>query len=207
MNKQYPKGLNIVKKLNWSLIVTIATLLIIGLINLYSISHRPNSTTTQLFYLQLIWISLGVFVFMCVSFINYHFFTRIAYILYSINLFLLIMVYFFGSAFGGSKRWLDLGLFHFQPSETFKVILIFVLARILSAKRTWKAMTLGELIKPIFLIFIPVLFIILQPDLGTGLIILIISGSIIIFAKVHRNILLFSTLFTLLISLLSGILF
>ena len=200
MSTQNPKGLSTVKKLNWRLIVTITTLLIIGLINLYSISHRPHSTTTHLFYLQLIWISLGAFVFMCVTFINYHFFTRMAYILYFINLFFLLLVYFFGSVFGGSKRWLDLGLFHYQPSETLKIILIFVLARILSSKRSWRAMTLGELTKPLILIFIPVLFIILQPDLGTGLIICIITGSIIIFAKVHRSILFSSILFTLLIS-------
>ena len=189
MNIQNQKGLSVIKKLNWSLIVTIVTLLIIGLINLYSISHRTYSTTTHLFYLQLVWITVGACVFLCISFINYHFFTRIAYILYSVNLIFLIMVHFFGSVFGGSKRWLDLGLFNYQPSETLKIILVFILARILSVKRSWKPMTLTELAKPLILILIPVLFIVFQPDLGTGLMILIITGSIIIFAKVHRNIL------------------
>jgi len=63
MNFSQLKKINIFKKLNGSLIVTITTLLIIGLINLYSISHRTYSTTTYLFYLQFVWISLGFLVF------------------------------------------------------------------------------------------------------------------------------------------------
>ncbi len=200
MNPQNTKRFGIIKKLNWSLIVTITTLLIIGLINLYSISHRAHSTTTHLFYLQMIWILLGSALFFCISFINYHFLVRTAYILYGINFIFLIMVYFFGRAFGGSKRWLDLELFNYQPSETLKIILIFILARILSAKRSWRSMNITELIKPLLLIGLPVLFIIFQPDLGTALITLIITSSLIIFAKVQKNILLFSLLFILCVS-------
>ncbi|MDE0518084.1 MAG: rod shape-determining protein RodA [Bdellovibrionales bacterium] len=199
MNIQEPK-LSAIKKLNWSLIITIVTLLIIGLINLHSISHRAYSTTTHLFYLQLIWISLGIGTFLLISLINYHIFTRVAYILYGLNLTFLIMVSFFGNVLSGSRRWLDLGLFNYQPSETFKIILIFILARLLSTKRSWRAMTLTELIKPLCLILLPVLLIIAQPDLGTALMILIITISIIIFAKVHKNILLFLTFFILSIS-------
>ncbi len=192
--------LSTVKKLNWSLIITTVTLIIIGLINLYSISHRTHSTTTHLFYLQMIWVALGITVFFCISFINYHFFTRAAYFLYGLNLTFLIMVYFFGSVFGGSKRWLDLGLFNYQPSETLKIILIFILARVLSAKRSWQSMSIKELIRPLLFICIPVFFIMYQPDLGTALIILIITSSIVIFAKVNKNILLYSLLLILCIS-------
>ena len=197
MKARNPKNLSVIKKLNWSLIITTITLIVIGLINLYSISHRAHSTTTHLFYLQLIWIALGLGVFLCVSFINYHFFTRSAYVLYIINFIFLVMVYFFGETFGGSKRWLDLGLFNYQPSETLKIILIFVLARVLSAKRSWRAITWPELIKPLVLVFTPFLFVLLQPDLGTALIIFIITGSLVIFAKVRRNILFVSVLIAL----------
>ena len=185
------------KKLNWRLVVTTLTLLIIGLINLYSISHRAPSTTSHLFYLQLTWIALGLTVFFAVSFINYHFWTRVAYILYGLNLLALVLVYFFGQVFGGSKRWLDLGLFHYQPSETFKIVFIFLLARLLSSKRSWSSMTFMELSKPLCLIVLPVLFIVFQPDLGTALIILIITSSLIVFSKVRKNILFFALLFIL----------
>ncbi len=197
MKIQNAKSLSFVKKLNWSLVVTITTLLIIGLINLYSVSHRAHSTTAHLFYLQLIWMALGFTVFFGVSFINYHFFTRIAYFLYGINLIFLITVLLYGKELSGARRWLDLGLFHYQPSETLKIALIFLLARILSVKRSWRSMSLIELIKPVVFILLPVLCILKQPDLGTALIILIITGSIIVFAKVRKNILLFFGLFVL----------
>ena len=196
MRKQ-PLKTGIISKLNWPLIATMCTLLVIGLINLYSISHQAHSTTTHLFKLQIIWIFFGVCVFFAISFINYHIFTRTAYILYGLNLFFLILVSFFGSASGGSKRWLDLGLLNYQPSETLKIILIFVLARILSTKRSWWAMSWTELKKPLFLILIPMGLIIYQPDLGTALITLIITSSVIIFAKVNKNILLSSVLLIL----------
>ena len=183
------------KKLNFRLIVTTLTLLIIGLINLYSISHRAQSTTSHLFYLQLIWIGLALTVFLSISFINYHFWTRVAYILYGLNFLALLWVHFFGQVFGGSKRWLDLGLFHYQPSETFKVVCIFLLARLLSGKRSWSSLTFLELSKPLFLILLPVLFIMGQPDLGTALIILIITGSLIVFSKVRKNILFVTLVF------------
>lgn len=200
MKIQNRTRLNFVKKLNWSLFITTITLIIIGLINLYSISHRIHSTTAHLFHLQIVWITFGIIVFFCISLINYHFFTRAAYFLYALNLFFLIIVHFFGSTFGGSKRWLDLSLFNYQPSETLKIILIFILARVLSVKRSWQSMSIKELIKPLLLIFVPVFFIICQPDLGTALIILIITSSLIIFAKVNKNIILYSLLLILCIS-------
>ena len=183
---------NIIKKLNWPLIVTTSILLIIGLINIYSASYRTQDTSVNLFYMQLIWVVLGFTVFFFISLIDYHFLTRTAYILYGLNIISLIAVSLFGNVFGGAKRWLDLGLFNYQPSETTKLVLIVLLARILSTKRSWRFMTFVELLKPAILITLPIIFIVSQPDLGTALITLIIASSILIFAKVNKNILLSS---------------
>ena len=199
LSSQYKNNLNIIQKLNWGLIITMITLLIIGLINLYSISHREDSITTHLFYLQLIWIIIGLCIFFCVSFISYHFLSKIAYVLYFLNLFALVLVYFQGSTFGGARRWLDFGLLTYQPAETIKLALILILARILAAKRSWQEMNWTELIKPLMLIGIPVALIIRQPDLGTALMILIITGSLITFSKVQKSILI-STLALMLVT-------
>ncbi len=181
------KEKNWIKKLNWSLIVTTLTLVMIGLINLYSVSHRPGANATYLFYYQTIWIAIGFTVFFCMSFIHYHYLIKWAYIIYGINLLSLVAVELVGRSFGGAQRWLDFGWFSYQPAETAKLVLIIVLARILSIKRSWQFSTIKELIKPAALILIPTAFIIRQPDLGTAMITLIITVSIIIFAKVHKN--------------------
>ena len=183
---------HIIKNLNWSLIFSMTGLIIIGLINLYSTSYNAQTEGGNLFYTQLSWIGLGLAGFVILSFIDYHFFTQTAYILYILNILCLMATAVFGNTYGGSQRWLDLGLFNYQPAETTKIVLIFVLARILSIKRSWRFMTLTELLKPAVLIVIPIFFIVKQPDLGTALITLIIAGSIIIFAKVDKNILLVS---------------
>jgi len=183
---------NLLKRLNWPLIAITSILLIIGLINIYSASYQTQDTFSNLFYMQLLWALLGVVVFFFVSFTNYRLLTRTAYILYGINIASLMAVSLFGSVFGGAKRWLDLGLFNYQPSETTKLVLIILLARILSTKRSWRFMTFAELLKPALLIALPIVFIVSQPDLGTALITLFITGSILIFAKVDKNILLFS---------------
>ncbi len=178
-----------IKKLNWTLIVTMTTLLIIGLVNLYSVSHQSDATV-HLFYLQLTWIAIGFCCFFLISFIHYHFLIRTAYIIYAINLISLVAVNWFGTSFGGAQRWLDFGLFFYQPAETMKLALILVLARILSAKRSWQVMNFTELVKPILLIAFPIFFIFRQPDLGTALITLIVMASIIVFAKVRKSVLL-----------------
>ena len=176
------------KKIYWWLVITVSALVAIGLLNLYSIFHRGGDT--HLFYLQMIWIFLGFFVFFGLSFIPYSVFTRLAYWLYFLNLLMLFCVPFLGSSFGGAKRWLDFGLFHYQPAETTKLVLILLLARILSTKRSWDELSWMTLIKPLFLIALPVFLIVRQPDLGTAMITLIISGSLIVFARVHKSILL-----------------
>ena len=179
-----------IRKLNWPLISSAGILLFIGLINLYSASYKIQGA--GLFYTQLTWVVLGTAVFFCVSLIDYRFFIRTAYIFYIFNIVSLIAVALFGRDFGGAKRWLSLGLFNYQPSETTKIVLIILLARILSVKRSWKFMTFTELLKPAVLVLLPLFFIARQPDLGTALITLIIAGSILVFAKLDKNILLFS---------------
>ncbi len=179
---------SIIKKFNWSLLVTTLTLIIIGLLNLYSVSHRPHSGADQLFYLQTIWLTMGVCVFFGFSFMHYHYLIKWAYIIYGFNVICLMAVYLWGQSYGGAKRWLDLIFFSYQPAETTKLVLVIVLARLLSIKRSWQVMT-TELVKPVIFILVPVLLITRQPDLGTALIIMIITTSVIIFAKVHKYVL------------------
>ena len=187
-------------KIDIPLVVAIISLTLIGLINLYSITHLPHVNLTHLFYQQLIWICLGGLIFVFITFLDFHFFIRIAYIIYTINILFLVFVHLFGNTYGGAKRWLDLGWFNFQPAEMNKIILILVLARILSTKRSWNVLNLSKLLQITILTLIPLVFVVLQPDLGTALITLIISASILIFAKVSKTILLSAFALTLFVT-------
>jgi rod shape determining protein RodA len=74
---------------------------------------------------------------------------------------------FFGSVQGGSRRWIDLGVFNLQPSELAKATLALVLAKLLGESRR-TILTNQELFVAAVLTAIPVLLIMQQPDLGTA---------------------------------------
>lgn len=101
--------------------------------------------------------------------------------LYYISLFLLILVNIIGHISKGSQRWLDFGFMRFQPSEIVKISMLFMIAQHLT-KGKYPPSNKSIMIA-LFLIIIPIIFITLQPDLGTailtasaGLFVLFLSG-------------------------------
>ena len=176
-------------KLDFNFILVILALNLIGLINLYSATHGVNLTFTVKFWRQIIWLSGGWLLFIICTFMDYSFFRRNAYIIYMANLFGLILVMFFGKSFYGAQRWLDLGFFRFQPSETIKLALIIVLARILCEYKGHRGLGLKDLWLPISLTLIPFILTVRQPDLGTALLLLVIAFSMVIFIRVKTSLL------------------
>jgi len=89
--------------------------------------------------------------------------------LYLLGIALLLGVMFFGQMGKGAQRWLDLGLFRFQPSEMVKIAVPMMIAWFFADKAlppTWK-----HLLISLILIIIPVFLIFQQPDLGTSLLV------------------------------------
>lgn len=181
------------KRLDFNFVVTILGLNIIGLIILYSATHGVHlTTTTRLFWQQFFWLIAGWSVFFTITVIDYQFFKRAAYVFYGFNLMALVAVMLFGRTFYGAQRWLDLGFFKYQPSETMKVMIVLVIAKILSTTKAPNGLGVKDLMKPLILTLIPVGLTIKQPDLGTGLLIFAISLSMVLFVKVKKSILIFA---------------
>ena len=133
--------------------------------------------------------------------IDYAFITRIAYSLYFLNLTAILYVTFFGKVALGAQRWIDFGFFRYQPSETMKLCLIMVLAKILSQRSSLGVgMGLKQLLWPMIIMGLPFALVVEQPDLGTALMLLAISGSMILFCKVRKGIL-FATIGAALIAM------
>ncbi len=175
--------------LNFALVIL--ALNIIGLINLYSATHGVHvDGTSRLFWLQMAWLALGWAVFFVVTFIDYQWFYRLAYGLYALNLGALIAVKYFGTASYGAQRWLDLGFFRYQPSETMKLIMVIVLARILCQHSSLQGLGFRKLAIPLALLAIPFILTVRQPDLGTAMMLMGVGGALFLFVKVKRSILL-----------------
>lgn len=181
----------LLRRLDFNFIFIILALNIIGLINLYSATHGPTAeNVASLFVNQIIWLVAGWCIFFIVTLIDYSVVSKIAYLVYFLNFGAIIYVSFFGKVALGAQRWIDFGFFRYQPSETMKLALIMVLAKILSTRASHgPGMGLRELIAPLLFLGVPFIFIVEQPDLGTGIMLMAIGSTMIIFSKVRRWIL------------------
>lgn len=178
------------KKMDLNLIFITFTLTIISLINLYSATHsQTQNNFSSVFLSQVLWLTVGWAVYFVISFINFNFLKRSVWLLFAVNLSLLISVKFFGKSFYGAKRWLDLGLFRFQPSETMKVVLVLALAVYMARFLKYQKLKIKDLFIPIILCLIPFVFTVTQPDLGTALVMFIIGGSMVLFVGVEKKVL------------------
>lgn len=148
---------------------------VIGILNLYSATHAHTQASMQeLYKSQLIWFGLGIGVAFFVSLISPKTFFRVSYWVYLVNVFLLILVLVLGKKGMGAQRWLVMGPVRLQPSELMKIALALTLARFFARNSPEKDLDLKGLIMPSLIAFIPALLIILQPDLGTGLLLILI---------------------------------
>ena len=159
---------------------------IIGLFNLYSATSYLEPKAT-LFIKQIIWVCLGFFILWLITKIDCRRLYIYAYPIYIFNLFLLLLVLIIASPLMGAKRWLGFGPISFQPSELAKLTLIIVLARYL-AETDIEIQNLKVFLKMLILTLLPAFLIILEPDLGTALFLLIIFGTMCFLSKVNHKI-------------------
>lgn len=175
-------------RLDLSFILVIVALNIIGLINLYSATHGPNSVEVEsLLISQFMWLGLGWSIFFIVTLVDYAIVMRLGLIVYLLNFGAIVFTTFFGKVALGAQRWIDLGFFKYQPSETMKLALIMLMAKVLVHRNSMgPGMGFKELFVPALVLVLPFIFVVEQPDLGTAMMLAAIGGSMVIFAKVRK---------------------
>ena len=166
-------------KLDPWLLVPMAGLIVLGLMAIYSATNGTGETA--LFYRQLAWGVIGIVVVAFVYFNDVRFMRDNAYIFYAIGVFLLIVVLIFGKKIAGQTSWVRIGFFSFQPSEIAKMATILALSRFLSDDET-DIRSIPHLLIALGISFIPVILIMLQPDMGTMLTFLPFIALMIIMA-------------------------
>ncbi|MCB9026605.1 MAG: rod shape-determining protein RodA [Bdellovibrionaceae bacterium] len=186
------------QRLDLNFVFVILALNVIGLINLYSATHSLNVTYNErLFFQQLVWLFGGWFLFFLITLVDYEFWKRFSIFFYFVNIFLLIAVMAFGTSVYGSQRWLDLGFFRLQPSETVKLAVILMMAKHLSEKSAGRGLGYKDLVFPALITGVPFILTVKQPDLGTALLMTFISSSMILFVRIKKSILILVTILTL----------
>ncbi len=165
--------------------LAVLALIAVGLVADYSATYNMGGGRHMLFYKQIFWITGGLVLMGIIAAVDYRRLERWGYVLYGIALALLLAVLVTGRTGMGAQRWLPLGPFSFQPSELAKLLLIVTLAKYFSEDRITDGHTLRQLVKPFLLVIVPVLLVVKQPDLGTGLMLLFIFAAVVIAAGIR----------------------
>ncbi len=174
-------------RFDWPLLLVVFILIGMGLVNIYSATHGHGggdflSKQLGAFALALV-ISAGVMI------LDYRIFDRLAFLFYGFNLLALALVPFLGVIRYGAKRWINLGFFNWQPSETMKIMTVLALAKYFQKRNQVKKMGIKELIIPGLIAGVPALMTIAQPDLGTGGHIIIVGAAMLLFVGIRPKIL------------------
>jgi rod shape determining protein RodA len=163
-----------IKKLDFSILFLTAVLVGVGIINLYSATRLEAASPLPVYLKQLYWLGLGTIVMVCTAIVDYHFFERWGYWIYAANILLLVGLFILGDRTSGAVRWYSIGPVSFQPSEYMKLSLIFALSKYFSGRMTEDGLRLTDLLVPTFMIAVPALLILKEPDLGSaGLLVLL----------------------------------
>jgi len=177
---------------NWQLFGLTLILLMIGLANLYSATL--DLPIAKYFTAQLIYSAAGVLVMLLMTLVHYRILDKLAYVIYAINIVLLILTIVSGKTSLGAQRWIMLGPLSVQPSEISKLAVIFAIAKLFHDRHDGRPMSLQALALPLTMIGIPFVFILRQPDLGSSLIVLFTAMSCVLFMGVQKRLVIVSVI-------------
>lgn len=158
----------ILKNTEWSILICVFILIIIGLIALYSATIDSNLLE---FRKQCIWIVISIPIMIGILFVDYSIIAKISPYLYGVSIVLLIAV-LFTSAINGATSWFNIGFFAFQPAELAKVFVIMLLSSTIVniQKRSKNDINkLSKLAIVLGVVLLPTILIIMQPDYGTAI--------------------------------------
>ncbi len=174
---------------NWALCGVIFFLTAVGILLLYSATagRGPFSGDIPLYGRQCIWIALSLALFAAILFIDYHRILSYSYLIYGLTLVMLIYVLLFGRSISGARRWIDVGPLQFQPSEFVKLTFILALARFFHNNTAQGGYTLRDVWLPLVCFAVTFVLVLLEPDLGTAMVLSLVFLSVILFMGIKRR--------------------
>jgi len=172
---------------DWTLLFLLLLVCGMALFNLYSASYPPKQWGISPYVKQCYFYGMGSCLILGLLLFDYKVLHYWNYPLYLLGVGALIVVLFMGKSAGGAARWIGFGPIKIQPSELAKLIMVITLASYYSRKEEVKGYSLQQLVTPIILTALPFFLIMMQPDLGTALMLGIIFVSMTIFVKLRLS--------------------
>ncbi len=158
--------------------VLVFSILILGIVSMFAMYSTDGGEFKYHTESHILRFFVFFLMFFILSFVQIRFWHSTSYLIYVAFLILLIGVKYFGLTSSGSQRWLNFYFMNLQPSELMKIGLILFLAKYYHRIPIESVNRLKFLFTPIFVLIFPVLLVVMQPDLGTA--ILIASGGLVV---------------------------
>lgn len=176
--KLAPTGLRKILHMNWPLVILVTAVASIGFLMLYSIAGGNLDTWARP---QMERFAAGMVLMFIVAMLPIWFWRSMSGAAYLVAFALLLVVEFFGAVGMGAQRWIDLGFIRLQPSEMMKFTLVMVLAAYYDGLDPKRVSHPLYVLIPVLLIITPTVLVLMQPNLGTSLL-LVLGGATVMFA-------------------------
>lgn len=166
----------------WGLIVCVLAIAGLGIWNLASAGRGGSVWSSQGIYL-----GIGLTASLVVCLVDYRWIQRMTVPIYVINILALIALRFIGHKAKGAESWFVVGPIRIQPAEFMKIGVILMLAKIYhdDFRPNQAAYGLLRLWKPVLVVLVPFAIVLVQPDLGTAMMIGLSSLTVILFGRVR----------------------
>lgn len=176
------------RKIDIVLVLAVVSLSFFSLLELMGMAQN-NAVYAVYQHKQILFIALGIVTMLAVSFIDYRFFKNNSYavmLLYVLSLILLSLVLVLGSNIKGSTSWFRLGEFAFGPIEITKIVIVMVLAKYFSARHI-EVHRVFHIVLSFAYVAIPLALILLEPDLGSAIIVFSIWFGVLFFSGMSKK--------------------
>ena len=156
-----------IRDIDWPMMLIAMLICAVGVLQIFSATR--DTTWSDAWWKQIIYVFGGLFLMWIILAIDYHALLQHVSFLYGASVIALVGTFAIGKQVFGSRRWIPLaGGFHLQVSEFVKLVIILLVARYLTELRT-DELEMRELLKLAGLVLIPTVLVLKQPDLGTSL--------------------------------------
>ncbi|MBU5316252.1 rod shape-determining protein RodA [Clostridium bornimense] len=180
-----------ISELDFTTLMIAVAIVIFGVLNIYSATYNKTLDGVLIGFryskLQLMWLVIGLIVVYCILTIDYSFFKNYAYVIYGASIILLLINKFIGTESKGAQSWIKIGSFAIQPSEFAKLAIIIIVAKKIE-DMGGKIDSFKKLLTIFIYAIIPTSLVIIQPDMGMGMVIFFTVLAMVVVGKLDWKI-------------------